>query len=249
MANTEFDKYVAEGDACFEKEDWENALTAYTKALNIDDGNADCYFMRAQCYYNMADDDKAWVDFANFLKRNVVTGPREIEAYYGQGLCNMNLKDYGLAVNNFTKCLESEGSKDSPYLLRMRGDARRLEVGDCCMDYDEEVIMADYNACLKQEPNNAEALYGRGKTIWLFQDEENFPQAMNDLDASLEIDPDNADAWYLRGQLHEQKGCNSDDAIAEFEQALDDWEKAVELDPDHKEAVNSRDSMRKTLND
>jgi Tetratricopeptide repeat. len=56
---TDAKTYYMKGNELFEKEDYENAIENYNKALLLNPAFSECYFNKGLCYYNLKDFDKA----------------------------------------------------------------------------------------------------------------------------------------------------------------------------------------------
>ncbi len=121
------------------------------------------------------------------------------------------------------KKLTAEMETDpSPTLLQHRG-AARLAAGLL-----EEAI-ADFDAALELEPENAAILNNRGSA---YQKQQNLRQALADFTKAIELSPDVAVFWVNRSAAWAESG--------DSERALSDAQKAVEIDPENALALNNR---------
>ncbi|MEO1491159.1 MAG: tetratricopeptide repeat protein [Pseudomonadota bacterium] len=85
--------------------------------------------------------------------------------------------------------------------------------------------LADYDAAIALDPDNAAAFSNRGNAHAALGD---MLKALADHSRAIEIDPKYVSAWHNRGVDHEELG-NPRAALADYRQALD-------LDPDHRGA-------------
>ena len=85
---------------------------------------------------------------------------------------------------------------------------------------DPDRAIADYDAAIKSDPQNAAAYFQRANA-WLAK--KDYDRAIADYDASLRIDPGRASSFVNRGTAKQRSG--------DFDGAIVDWTRAVELDP------------------
>ena len=96
------------------------------------------------------------------------------------------------------------------------------------MQGEEEGAMPDFDAVLDLDPDNADALSGRGVARSAL---ENYEEAISDLDRSLALQPGNPVAFISRGLAHVTLGV--------YDKAVDDFGALLEMEPDHTGALTA----------
>jgi Tfp pilus assembly protein PilF len=84
------------------KNDYEKAVKDYTKAIQIDKGQADIYYNRGLLYVKMNKNDLAVKDFDEAIRLN----PRDADAYCNRGGVNSRLGKKNLAIRDYTEALK-----------------------------------------------------------------------------------------------------------------------------------------------
>ena len=129
------DDYLRDGDRAVADNNFQTAVASYTKAIELSPGSIDAYNKRADAYVSAGDHTRAAEDYI-----------RVGEIYRIKGKT-------GLAVQNFTRCLEYHpGDKTA---LVGRGGARMDQ-----SDYRSALI--DYTEALESDESFYPALYGVG---------------------------------------------------------------------------------------
>ena len=80
--------------------------------------------------------------------------------------------------------------------------------------------LADFNAAIAANPNDAAAYLGRGN---LLRAQGHFPEALADLNAAIRLNPEGAQAFHARGLIYQRQGNNA--------QAITDFNNAIDRDP------------------
>jgi len=95
---------------------------------------------------------------------------------------------------------------------------------------DYEKAIEQYKEVLEKEPENANALFNRGRA---YEEKGYHDKAIEDYDIYLEkINPSEAAAYNNRGLAY--------DELKQHERAIDDYNKAIELDPNNGTAYSNR---------
>jgi tetratricopeptide (TPR) repeat protein len=195
------------GLAYEEKGQCDEAISNYTKALEINPRDAEAYYNRGIAYDNKGQYDQAISDYTKALEIN----PRDAEAYYNRGIVYNRKSQYDEAISDFSKALKIDPRHAGAYYNR--GIAYNKKV-----QYDQAV--SDFNKALEINPRFAEAYRSRGST---YDDKGQYDDAISDYNKALEIDPRDAEAYYNRGIAYDNKG--------QYDQAISDYTKALEIDP------------------
>ena len=248
--NSKSTQYIISGIQKYEKEDHENALIDFSKAIQIN---------------------------SEFERENSINQSPEIlfTPYLNRGICKAKLRrhkeaifDYNSAINliaNFdidsriewevyliyenraiSKLILDEigASKD----LKMAEELRQIKsfnesVGllpKSSEDYyklalrnislntsrlDTNTIkksLLHLNKAIQIDPQNLKAFVARAN---LNRDIDNFQDALNDYSSAISIDPEYLDAYTERGKTYR--------ITKSFEEAIEDFEKVLEIDPNH----------------
>ena len=128
------DEFIADGDQKLESQQYEAALSAYDRALEVQPGNADLWFNRSRALTELNKKDEA------LAALNEVTrlSPDNNEAWYQIGLLLREQRRYEEALSAFDKVIEADptdakswlnrGDGAEPVAEKGRGD-RRLRSG------------------------------------------------------------------------------------------------------------------------
>lgn len=98
---------------------------------------------------------------------------------------------------------------------------------------EQQLALADYDAALKIDPDNVDALVDRAA---IYATDGKPKRALADFNAALAVEPDNPTALYNRGYVHF--------SLHDYDQALSDYDAAIALDPTMALAYNNRCLVR-----
>ena len=90
------------GDALYKSGDYENAIKAYDKAIEIDPMNYVAWHSKGSAFYQLGKYKEAVESYSRTLEKN----PYDMEAWYGKGISLYELGEYNKAVEAFDKVLE-----------------------------------------------------------------------------------------------------------------------------------------------
>lgn len=190
------------------------AISEFTKAIEIDPEFARAYYNRGRFYYGSGQYSKAISDF----NRTIELNPEYADAYFRRGGAYYLLGEYDQALSDYSKAIELNPKNAMAYVNRV-SIYRKLG------RYDQAV--ADLNKAIELNPDhNLELDYYiynyRGLSYFGLGQYE---QAVSDYTKAIELDPKNAEAYYNRGISHR--------ALRQYPQAISDLTKAIELDPEN----------------
>ena len=103
-----------------------------------------------------------------------------------------------------------------------RGSAR-------LMQHDLDGAIADLDAAIGLDPNDAGAFMTRGNA---FDEKADFDRAIADYNEAIRLSPNYAAAYFNRGLAFRRKG--------DFDHAIADYDQAIKLDPKNASALNNR---------
>ena len=119
------------------------------------------------------------------------------------------------AINNYTRCIESDGVERERVAAAFFGRAKAYANS---RQYDHALM--DYNKALELRPDDPEIITMRSS---LRADRGEDDLALADANHALELDPNTGPAFYLRALIHVRMG--------QLEQTLADFGKAIDLVP------------------
>jgi tetratricopeptide (TPR) repeat protein len=103
--------YVQIGNSSYAKGKYDQAIEAYTKAIDIDPDFAKAYDNRGAAYAQEGNLSSAISDFTMAIANN----PNDAEAYNNRGRAYAKLGDYVPAVSDFTKAIKIEPDYTKAY--------------------------------------------------------------------------------------------------------------------------------------
>jgi tetratricopeptide (TPR) repeat protein len=205
--------YVSRGNDYANKGQYEEAISAYNKALEINPRYALAYHNRGSVYAKKNQYNEAISDFTKALEIN----PKFAAAYYYRGITYFNKGQYEEAISDFTKALEINPRDALTYYNR--GIAY-----DDKGQYDEAI--SDYTKALEIDPKDGWAYYNRGI---VYGKKGQYDQAISDYYKALEINPICVEAYnnlaWVLATARESKYRNGKKAVELALKAceLSDW--------------------------
>ena len=220
---TEFYKGVSCGDKGNSAKDpqetqrwYEEAITHYTEALELNPQMFEAYNNRGVVYRKRGKPDEALQDY----NRAIELDPDNAGAYNNRGFTYLSQNEPTKALQDFSKAIELDRDNAGAYY----GRGRAYQVQD-----EPTKALQDFSKAIELDPDNAGAYYGRGRA---YQVQDEPTKALQDFSKAIELDPDNADAYYYRGLAYLRKG--------EYDEALQAFSRVIELDPDYADAYYYR---------
>lgn len=141
------DDYAEQGDNYFDTKDYNNAIVAYTKAIDKNGGNANLYHRRGVCYQRTDKTDEAIEDYNRAIKAQ----KDYPYPYYNLGYIYHNQGNFAKAINYYSEALKYK--KDDADFWSNRGKAY-----EDSKNYSK--ASADYKQALKVDPNHQYAKEG-----------------------------------------------------------------------------------------
>lgn len=229
-------KYFSLAEKLQETNNCEEAITNYSKAIELDPKYEKAYVSRAQCYEKLNKKEQAVDDY----KKASLFSPKEKEYYFHAGRLLMNLEKYSEADQQFRKALERDKSyeevieaeikvihktKDFNYGLTVTQMA--LDIKKTALSYYNHAVMQD---SLKNFPE-AEKEYKNSKYydskfipsyvgLALVQVKMNkIPEALTVCETALTKDANSIDVFEARAYVYQAK--------KDFQNALTDITKVL----------------------
>lgn len=142
--------YVYRGAAHYwKKSEFDNAITDYTEAAELDPGYAEAYNYRGFAYLNNGDIDKAIEDYTKAI--DIDQGLTE--AYKDRAAAYLGNSDFDKAIKDHTKAIQLDPDDTSTYNYRGRAHFRNSEV---------DKAIEDFRRAIQLNPDGADAYYNRG---------------------------------------------------------------------------------------
>ena len=213
------------GDTLLRKRDYDGALAAFNKALELDPDNATVLNSRGLTYSNRGEDDRAMADYDLALQRR----PNFPAPYNNRGLIFLRRGELQRAYDEFNLAL-SLNSRNNRYVnllnlgrvqtLRKQYESALTFFAEGkplnpegwqipnyrCITYSElsrlDEALADCNEVIAKYPKFAGPLARRGNVYRLKGD---LDAALKDYNESLKLSPNFVTAYVGRAQLYEQR--------------------------------------------
>ena len=198
-------EYFNHGFAYAKQGNFTEAISAYTKAIEINSSFAEAYNNRGLNYVEQGNLPQAISDYNKAIEIN----SNLPDAYANRGLAYARQRNFDQAVSDFTKAIEINPNFAEAYINR--GTAYN-DQGNFTQ------AISDYNKAIEINPNFAAAYYNRGNT---YKKQNNLSQAISDYSKAIEINPHDADNYYNRGIAYF--------VTEKYEKAWADMHKAEEL--------------------
>ncbi len=196
---------AALGNVLLEMGQYQGAVQAYSRAIEISSANPSHYYGRAQAYMAQKKYGKAIPD----LERAYRMEPEKLELIMEAGLVHYKAGQLGKAAASVERYLGYYPDDT---------EARYLS-GQIYFDSGKYLdALEQFNACLRLEKGDPRFFAARGKT---YLETGTYQYALNDLGMALDLDPNDHEVWFLRGQARWQ--------MNDPEGAVGDWERAARL--------------------
>ncbi len=199
--------YHDRGSEYFKSGKFPEALSYFTKAIDLNPKSALTYVAQGDTYYRMGRYKEAIADFTKSVEIN----PIYSDVYSHRGSAYDQLGQHTQAIDDYTKAIELNPKDDWAYFNR---GITHQRLGR----YTEAI--ADYSKSIELDPKKADAYYGRGIAYYQLK---KYTDAISDFDKTIELDPKNAKAYFIRAR------ANGD--LRQYMEAIFDFTKVIELDP------------------
>ncbi len=199
------DDFFLRGNEYYEKGLYDEAITDYTKALEINPNHTSALFYRGTTYLKRSRYDEAIADYTKALEIK----PNHSMALNNRAAAYDDKKMYDEAIVDYTKALEIDPDYADAW------NNRGVSYNNKGL-YDKAI--ADYTKALKIDPNHVSAWYNRGLA---YKKKKLYDKAIADYTKALEINPNYTNALWHRGVAYLKKGL--------FEEAIADSKKFISL--------------------
>ena len=200
--------YLDRGVRLEQSGDPEAAVKAYTRAIELEPGDALAYFNRGCAASKLGRMESAVADFSEALELDpdlAAAAMGRAHAFFLQG-------EYDEAIADFTRTIQLVPDHVDAYLGR--GIVNR-KIGD------DDLALADFDKAVGLDPYSVQAFMSRGN---LKAQTGDSPGALEDYLRVIQLDPRSAIAHYNSGIAREQAG--------DLRGAMTDYQSAAALSPD-----------------
>jgi len=260
-----------ESNSQLKEKEFKEMLEAFEKRIELDPENADAWYGKGTCLFNLRkykealeafekrieldpENADAWYGKGTTLamlekykealeafEKRIELGPENADAWYGKGICLFDLRKYKEALEAFERVIELDPKN---------ADAWTFKGHALAMLGKEKEGLESFERAIELDPKNAGAWWKRGAALNNFGENR---EALESFERAIELDPENADAWWGKGiPLFNLK---------KYREALESFERAIELDPEsimayiylgylfliHDDIKNSSKSIKKAL--
>jgi PQQ-dependent catabolism-associated CXXCW motif protein len=202
-----------------EKNQYDNAIDDFTKAISLAPDNADAYLQRALAATNKEDYVQAIADFIKAATLDptrsvdvqaIIRTPKYAAGYDTRGMAYYSNEDYDHAISDYDQAIKLDPNNATYYDHRGMAYYRNKDFDRATSDYDQAI---------KLDPNNATYYDHRGLAAY-FRNKD-YDHAISDYDQAIKLDPNNATYYDHRG--------NSYIAERDYDHAVQDFSKAITL--------------------
>ncbi|MEW6493765.1 MAG: tetratricopeptide repeat protein [Cyanobacteriota bacterium] len=213
------------GETLLELKRYEDALTAYNRAVEIKPEYAEAWKGKGDTLLEL----KRYEDARNAYDKAIQIQPDYGEAWIGRGNVLDSLQQYKEAVNSLDAAIKIQ--PDSLEAWHNRGNVQiKLE--------QYSAAIASFDKALELQPNYSPAWYRRG---WALHNLREYEDAVKSYDKAVAHKPDSPEAWYQRGNalINQEK----------YKEAVESYDKAIQFQPNFSQAWYSKGSALINLRD
>lgn len=195
------------GENYMEERQYDQAISEYSKAIDIDPELADAYKGRSIAYMKSSKFENALKD----IDKACQLKPSNPEVLYFHGLINMSFGHYETALSDFTKCIEIVDT--SPTRILKKGKSRkgtyyysthvfttplpyydRSYIHFMRKEYDK--ALSDINNAIRRNHPNLAGAYSIQGRIWL--EKKQYEKGISAFNRVIEINSKDCRTYYLK---------------------------------------------------
>ena len=208
--------YLRRGNRHYDAGEYDDAITDYNQAIDLDSNIAAAYYNRGVAYTKLGKYAEAIADY----DQAITLDPQDAAAYNNRGIAYRNLGKYAEAIADYDQAITLDPKYAAAY--NNRGYAY-----DDLGKYAEAI--ADYTQAIALDPKDAGAYNNRG---YAYDDLGKYAEAIADYDQAIALDPKYARAYNNRGIAYRNLG--------KYAEAIADYTQAIALDPKNAAAYHNR---------
>ena len=206
---------VKKGNSLLQEEQWEEAITLFSKAIEIDPTYPEAFVGLGDALRETEDYQAAITNYRQALDIN----PKLPLAYNGRGVCYRELGDINMAANDF----------DNASQLDRKNAEIAANWGDVLINNVQDPVraMRYLDTAIELDPNNAKAYRNRGLAHTRLRE---FDDAIKDLNKSIEIDADDYETYTTLAAVHMAQEDHAP-AIDAISRAIETYKPEKSSDP------------------
>lgn len=212
---------LVEAEMDLKRRRYDDALSEYGKALELDPNNAEAYVGRAKVYTEREEFDNALADYAKAIKLDPAKSrafEERAKMYLKQGNSAQALADYEQAIT-FCSIAGDDNKKADTYISRANVYIEQGEYASAIADYTEAIRLHGYEHSLYV------AYVARAE---IYAEQKEYDSAFADYTAAIALDSKEASTYVARAKI-----CI---AQKDYISAIADCQRAIEIAPDYREA-------------
>ena len=195
---------------------YDQAISEYTKAIELNPKNAMTYYYRGNAYRAKDQYKEAVSDYTKVLELN----PTSAEAYHNRAMMYYKQGQPKPAISDFTKAIEI-----NPRLMQAYCNRGAAYIAEGL--YDQAI--SDCTKAIEMDSRYAEAYFNRGAA---YIAKRLYDEGISDCSRAIEINPMHAQAYCNRAVAYYRK--------SRYDPAISDYTKAIEIEPSNAKALDGR---------
>ncbi len=196
---------VEKGNFMMMLKQFDRAIAAYSRAIELNPKNAGAYNYRGVAYGVKGEHDLAIKDF----NRSIQLNPNDAEVYYNRGVAYDMKSHVGHAFKNYTKAIQLDPDLAKAYTNR--GNAYNNKGRLNC-------AIKDLNKAIRLKPNDAKTYTNLGKS---YGKKGQYDRAIKYFKKAIQFNPNLAEAHNNLGLAYLKKG--------KVELAIKNYDKAIKI--------------------
>lgn len=208
--------YLYEGNSFAYLEDYEEAITAYSKALSINQNLSDAFLNRGVMLAYVADDDATYNEALADFNASIQNNRDDAVGYTNKGLVLNELERPDDAIDAFDKALAI--SDENEYALYGKGVS--LNRMNDAASYREAVAVLDKALSINAE--NRYVLIEKGDALSAL---EKYSEAVSTYEEALKLDAKDYITYVKKG--------NALNELGRTDEAIEAYNSSLEADPDY----------------
>jgi serine/threonine protein kinase/regulator of sirC expression with transglutaminase-like and TPR domain len=216
---------IQQGLALNEKQNYQQAIAAFNRAIAMDANNSEAFYDRALTYSRLGKDQEALADVTQAIQLD----PNHARAHLLRGNLRFQLGDDRGALDDYNRAIFLDPKQATAYLNRGSAHAAMA---------NEQAALADYNQAIAIDPKLTPAYLNRCLTRSNLNDQAG---AIQDCTQAISLQPDYAYAYQNRGLAYRR--------IGDIQKAIADFNVAIRLSAKDADPYYNRGIARQELGD
>jgi len=180
------EQWLEEGKAHYSACQYEAAIEAYCRAIELDLKYAPCYYRRGIAYNHLGEYWRAINDY----NRAIELDPGYFSVFYRRGVTYFSLKEYNNAIADLDRTIELDSKYMPAYYCRGQAYAELKEY---------RKAITDYNHAIELDPRHAVIYYMCGQAYAELRD---YHRAIHEYDRAIELRPGYSEAYHARERVY-----------------------------------------------